>query len=68
MTPSEILSQRKNKFLKIGRSKGFMSNLENLSALEIKKNNIKQFFEKKKNIFFLVAGILSFTALLINYL
>tara|TARA_Y100000389_G_C17339532_1_gene452529 strand:- start:479 stop:1018 length:540 start_codon:yes stop_codon:yes gene_type:complete len=56
MTASDILSQRKNKFLKIGRSKGFISNLESLSSLEIKKNNINQFFKKKKNIYFL-AGV-----------
>ena len=53
MTPEEILSQRKNKFLKIGRSKGFISDPENLSSLEVKKNNLKEFFNKKENIFFL---------------
>ena len=40
MSAEEILDQRKNKFLKIGRSKGFISNPENLSTLENKKNNI----------------------------
>ena len=40
MSTEEILEQRKNKFLKIGRSKGFISNLENLSSLESKKNII----------------------------
>ena len=34
MTAEEILDQRKNKFLKIGRDKGFISNLENLSSLD----------------------------------
>ena len=51
MSPEEILDQRKNKFLKIGRSKGFISNLENLSSLENKRNNLDQFFYRnKKNI------------------
>ena len=35
----EIFIDRKNKFLKIGRSKGFMSDLENLSSLKSKNNN-----------------------------
>ena len=39
MSSVEILDQRKNKFLKIGRSKGFISNPENLSTLDNKKNN-----------------------------
>ena len=51
ISSEEILNQRKNKFLKIGRSKGFMSNLENLSDLEVKKNNLDQFLKSKKNLF-----------------
>ena len=34
MTSEEIFNNRKNKFLKIGRSKGFISNIENLSSLK----------------------------------
>ena len=56
MSSVEILDQRKNKFLKIGRSKGFISNPENLSTLDNKKNNFGQFYNKnKKNIFFVIA-------------
>ena len=56
MSSVEILDQRKNKFLKIGRSKGFISNPENLSTLDNKKNNFWQFYNKnKKNIFFVIA-------------
>ena len=55
MSANEILDQRKNKFLKIGRTKGFISNPENLSTLDIRKNNINQFFSNnKKNIFFII--------------
>ena len=51
MSAEEILDQRKNKYLKIGRSKGFISNLENLSTLDDKRNYINQFLSKnKKNI------------------
>ena len=35
MSPEEIFDGRKNKFLKIGRSKGFMSNLNELSSLNL---------------------------------
>jgi acetyl-CoA carboxylase carboxyl transferase subunit alpha len=68
MSPDDILNQRKNKFLKIGRSKGFISNPEKLSDTEIKKNNMDQFFKKKKNIIFLVGTILLLTAFLIVFL
>jgi len=68
MTPEEILSQRKNKFLKIGRSKGFISDPENLSSLEVKKNNLKEFFNKKENIFFLTGFFILSAILLFLYL
>jgi len=59
MTAEEILEQRKNKFLKIGRDKGFIGNLENLSSLDNKKNKIEYFYNKnKKNILFTVAFLL----------
>ena len=58
MTPEEILNQRKNKFLKIGRSKGFINDLENLSSIEYKKDNIKQFFNKKNILYLAAATIL----------
>ena len=69
MTAEEILDQRKNKFLKIGRDKGFISNLENLSSLDGKKNNIELFYNKnKKNIFFTVALLLLATFLVMALL
>ena len=40
MTRDEVLSHRKNKFLTIGRSKGFVSQLDDLSTLSMKKNKI----------------------------
>ena len=69
MSSEEILDQRKNKFLKIGRSKGFISNLENLSSLENKRNNFDQFFYRnKKNIFIIGASLLVATILTIYFL
>ena len=68
MPAEEILDQRKNKFLKIGRTKGFISNPKNLSSLDNKKNNIDLFFSKnKKNIFFVI-GFLFLTILLAIFL
>ncbi len=44
----EIINERKNKFLKIGRSKGFMDNLEDLSSLKTKSNNFELILKSKK--------------------
>ena len=48
MSPEEIFDGRKNKFLKIGRSKGFMSNLNELSSLNLEKSNFNHFLKSKK--------------------
>ncbi len=45
MTKDEIFNHRKNKFLEIGRSKGFVSQLDDISALSMKKNKINVFIE-----------------------
>ncbi len=58
MTSEEILEQRKNKFLKIGRSKGFINNLENLSSLDNKKNSLDQFIIKHKRNLLLTAAVI----------
>ncbi len=57
MSDDEILNQRKNKFLRIGREKGFISNPESLSAHQNDINNLNKFFKSKKNIGFLIGGI-----------
>jgi acetyl-CoA carboxylase carboxyl transferase subunit alpha len=44
----EIMNERKNKFLKIGRGKGFVTNPDDLSTLSIKKNNINKIIKSKK--------------------
>ncbi len=44
----EIMNERKNKFLKIGRNKGFVSSSEDLSTLTVKQNNLNEIFKSKK--------------------
>ena len=56
MTPEEVYNERKNKFLKIGRNKGFMNNLEDLSSLNPMTNNFNQILKSKK--FLIPSGIL----------
>ena len=62
MSDVEILDQRKNKFLKIGRSKGFISNPENLSTIDT-KNNIDKFYLKNRKVIFLVILLFIITVL-----
>jgi len=54
MNGDEVLNHRKNKFLSIGRSKGFVSQLDDLSSLSLKKNKInillENFFKSKINL------------------
>ena len=68
LSSEEIFNQRKNKFLKIGRSDGFISNPESLSALEINENNINQVFKNNKNVFYLVGALTFITVLLALFL
>ena len=48
MSSEEIYNNRKNKFLKIGRNKGFISNLEDLSSLKSDNKNLNQILKSKK--------------------
>ena len=48
LSSEEIINERKNKFLKIGRNKGFISNSEDLSTLTIKPNNLDKILKSKK--------------------
>jgi acetyl-CoA carboxylase carboxyl transferase subunit alpha len=54
MSRDEILNHRKNKFLAIGRSKGFTNQLDELSTLSMKKSKfhkfIESFFKSKINL------------------
>ena len=68
MTPEETFNQRKNKFLKIGRDKGFIHNPEVLSTLENKLNITDQFFKKRKNIYYAIGSVLLILAVMIYFL
>ena len=67
MSAEEIFNDRKNKFLRIGRNKGFISNLEDLSSLEVNKKLSLQIFKSKKLLLFIsfvVIAIISLITLL----
>jgi acetyl-CoA carboxylase carboxyl transferase subunit alpha len=67
MSGDEIFHQRKNKFLNIGRTKGFIGQLDDLSTLSMKKNKVNIFIEKLfKSKINLVASIASLA--LLSYL
>ena len=51
MTAGEIFNDRKNKYLKIGRNKGFIDNLNELSSLRTNENKLKQLFKERKSKF-----------------
>ena len=48
LSSEEIMNERKNKYLKIGRNQGFVSNSEDLSTLTIKNNNFDKILKSKK--------------------
>ena len=50
MTTEEIFDHRKNKYLKIGRNKGFIENFNELSSLKSKEKNFLKILEGKKKI------------------
>jgi acetyl-CoA carboxylase carboxyl transferase subunit alpha len=62
MSSDEIMNQRKNKFLKIGRNKGFIANSENLSISSVKNNNYDHNFKSK---FFLIPLVVASLILLV---
>jgi acetyl-CoA carboxylase carboxyl transferase subunit alpha len=54
MSREEIFNHRKNKFLTIGRSKGFVTKLDDMTTLSMKENKINAFltifFDHKINL------------------
>tara|TARA_B100000902_G_scaffold391433_1_gene442084 strand:- start:5073 stop:6173 length:1101 start_codon:yes stop_codon:yes gene_type:complete len=69
MESEEILRHRKNKFLKIGRNKGFISDPESLSSLEVSGNKFDIFIKDKKKLFYISGcAILLLTVVLISIL
>ena len=58
LSSEEIVNERKNKFLKIGRNDGFITSTEDLSTLTIKKNNLDQIFKSKKILLAIIGGLI----------
>ena len=61
MTGEEILTQRKNKFLKIGREKGFINNPESISDLKKMSNKYSlnfNYFKINKNVIIIFSAIM----------
>jgi acetyl-CoA carboxylase carboxyl transferase subunit alpha len=61
MNREEVLDHRKNKFLKIGRNKGFSNQLDDINSLSIQKNKINIYIGgllNKKNTLFIGSSIL----------
>ena len=65
MSADQIFNERKNKFLRIGRSKGFIRNLEELSSLKPIENNFGQILKSKKvYIPIIIIGVLALLTLI----
>ena len=62
LTEIEIFDERKNKFLRIGRSKGFINNLDDLSSLKPTTSHLDKIIRSKKNI--LLGSVLLLTILI----
>ena len=59
MTAEEILNERKNKYLRIGRSKGFIDNPNELSSLKkVEENKFLQNFKNYKILFIVFVLVL----------
>ena len=65
MTSEEIFNHRKNKFLKIGRNKGFINNPEDLSAITPKNKKFNNVFKSKK---LLIYSVIAFLAIILSLL
>ena len=67
MSSEEIFNDRKNKFLRIGRSKGFMDSPDDLSSLKPIENNLSQMWKSKKNLLLLIAfGIIILSVIIFS--
>ncbi len=65
LSSEEILDDRKNKFLKIGRNKGFNNRSEDLGNLTFKTNNVFEILKSKKTIFLIgISGLILLISIL----
>ena len=68
MSRDEVFLERKNKFLKIGRNKGFINNPDELSYLKINENKFYEILKDKRIIFLSVTLLLVSLITLIIFL
>ena len=65
MNSDEILNHRKNKFLKIGRDKGFVSSTESLSGVQTNTINIQDLIRSKKTILSVIIALILLSLVMI---
>tara|TARA_B100000963_G_scaffold37966_1_gene28327 strand:+ start:466 stop:1563 length:1098 start_codon:yes stop_codon:yes gene_type:complete len=68
MSSEEIFNDRKNKFLRIGRSKGFIENIDDISSLIDSSGNLKFIQKHKKTILIISSLVLSVLASILIFL
>ena len=68
MTSDEIFNDRKNKFLRVGRSKGFINNLDELSSLNEKNNELRLIISNKKTLITIISLLTILMGLMFIYL
>ena len=64
MSTEEIFNDRKNKFLRVGRNKGFISNLDDLSSLKDQNTDFSKIMDNKKKLIAII-GLTLITAVLL---
>ena len=65
LSQEEIMNERKNKFLKIGRNDGFISSTEDLSTLTIQKNNLEKILKSKKVLIVFAVSLILISSILL---
>ncbi len=65
LTAEEIFNDRKNKYLKIGRNKGFIDNLNDLSSLRVEENKFLQNLKDKKILFVVVLTLIALISIMV---
>ena len=65
MTAEEIFNDRKNKYLKIGRNKGFIDNRNELSSLKVEENKIFQNLKDKKILFIVALTLIALISIIV---
>ena len=64
----EIINERKNKFLEIGRNSGFINSKNDLNSLTMKDNKIFKIFKDNKIATYIVISIISVLVLILGVL